>query len=440
MRTLKTIITGLSLTTSIALANTNPVPLDGIAAVVNDAIITKSELAQQMRMIEGRMQHDSADIPDSAAFEKQVLEHMIVNEVQLQIAKRTGIVIDDAAVDDAIQNMAKHNQMTVTQLREALQRDGINFNTYRENIRQQITISKLQQRDVMSDIQISEQEVSQFLVSPNGMNGLATEYRLGHILVSLPQAPSPQEIDAAEKKAQAIIARLNNGEDFTHVAYAESQGDSALQGGDLGYRKLPEMPTIFVKVVPTLAVNQIPSPIRSGSGYHVIKLLDKRQATGGDSAQEKTLARHILIPTNATTSDKEALARLTDLRRKIVQGEDFGKLAKAHSADLASATNGGSLGWISKDMLVPEFSGQMEKLSPNEISEPFKTSFGWHIVQVQDRKTQTFDEQSQRNKAKELIRQRKLEEKLQTWARQIRDESYVRFEDEISPTPTNSQS
>lgn len=436
MRIVKSIIICLSLTTGITFANVDPqlnsdaVPLDGIAAVVNDSVITKSELAQQMHMIEGRMQRENAEMPDRATFEKQVLEHMIVNEVQLQIAKRSGIVIEDTHVDDAIHNMAKHNQLSVTQLREALQHDGIDFNSYRENIRRQIALSQLQQRDVMSDIQISEQEIAQFIQSPNGLGNLNTEYRLGHILVGLPQAPSPEEIDAAEKKAHAIIEKLNAGEDFAKVALSESQGDSALQGGDLGFRKLAEIPTIFVKVVPTLTEKQIPHPIRSGSGYHVIKLLEKRQVAGSEAAQQKTLARHILIPTNTTTSDQEALQRLKDIRQKIVDGEDFDKLAKAHSADLASATNGGSLGWISKDMLVPEFSEQMDKLAPNEISEPFKTSFGWHIVQVQDRKTQTVDEQALRQKAKEMIRQRKMEEKLQAWARQIRDESYVKFEGE----------
>lgn len=405
-------------------------PLDSIAAVVNESIITKSELAQHMHMIEGRMQRENVELPDPFSFKKQVLEHMIVNEVQLQIAKRTGINIDDNMVDEAIQNMAARNQMTVAQMREAMEHDGVEFNGFRENIREQIALSQLQQRDVMGDVQISEQEVNQFIHSPTGLGGMGTEYRLGHILIALSQTPSPEELDAAEKRAQSIIDRLNAGEDFAKVALNESQGDTALQGGDLGYRKLPEMPTLFVKIVPTLAVNQIPHPIRSGSGYHIIKLLDKRQATGGDISHEKTLARHILIPTNATMSDQEALQRLNDLRQKIVQGEDFGKLAKAHSADLASAANGGSLGWISKEMLVPEFSAQMEKLQPNEISEPFKTSFGWHIVQVQDRKVETFDEHAQRNKAKELIRQRKLEEKLQAWSRQIRDESYVKVEDE----------
>lgn len=431
MRMFKSIITGLCLVTLTAhsvLANTTP--LDGIAAVVNDSIITKSELSQQVRIIENRMRRENVELPDPFTFERQVLEHMIVNEVQQQLAKRTGIIIDDTMVDEAIQNMAKQNHMDVTELREALKNDGIDFNVYRENLRRQIAVSHLQQRDVMSDIQVSEQEIAQFLQSAQGLGGMETEYRLGHILIALPQAPTPEEVDAAEQKAKDIIARLNNGEDFAKIALSDSVGDTALQGGDLGYRKLPELPTIFVKVVPTLAVNQIPNPIRSGSGYHVIKLLDKRKTASGELAQEKTLARHILIPTNATTSDQEAKQRLQDLRKHIDQGEDFAKLAKAHSADLASATNGGSLGWVTSDMLVPEFSSQMEKLGPNEISEPFKTSFGWHIVQVQERKTQTFDEQSQRQKAKELIRQRKLEEKLQAWARQIRDESYVRVDGE----------
>lgn len=428
MRTLKILLTGLCL--SAALAQANTANLDGIAAIVNESIITRSELIDQMQMIETRMSREGVSLPDVATFQKQVLDHMILNTIQNQLAKRTGIIIDDATLDNAIQNMAQHNQMTVTELREALTQDQIPFEAYRENIRQQIAISQLQQRDVMYDIHISEQEISQFMQSTDGVGGLNTEYRLGHILIGLPEAPTPEEIDAANIKAQALIERLNEGTDFAAVALEASQGETALKGGDLGYRKLPEIPTIFVKLVPTLTVDQVAQPIRSASGFHIVKLLDKRQDAAQEKAQQMTQARHILIPTNASTAEQDAIQKLQDLRQQLLQGADFAKLAKTHSADLASAEQGGSLGWVTNDMLVPEFSEAMDRLSPEEISEPFKTAFGWHIVQVTDRKAQHQDENAHRNQAKELIRQRKAEEKLQAWTRQIRDESYVKLSED----------
>jgi peptidyl-prolyl cis-trans isomerase SurA len=398
--------------------------LDGIAAVVNESIITKSELEKQVKMIEKQIQQSSHTTPDRAALEKQVLEHLITTEVQLQMAKRTGIQVDDIALDNAIENIAKQNQMSVTQLREAIAMEGLDYNHYRNNLRHQMIMSQLQQRDLQHDIQVSEQEINQFLQSPNGLGGMITEYRLGHILIPLSEAPSPEELETASQKVQLIVEKLKNGADFAQIALSESKGEHALHGGDLGWRKLPEMPTIFEKIVVNLKINEIPEPIRSSNGIHVIKLLDKRNAAAV-AGHAKTSVRHILIKTNAVTSDNEAKARLSEIRQKILQGEDFGQLAKTHSSDLASASKGGNLGWVSKDVLVPEFSEVMESLEINDVSEPFKSSFGWHIMQVLERKTQTADETALRQKAKEMLQQRKFEEKQQTWARQLRDEAYV---------------
>lgn len=405
----------------------HPQPLDGVAAIVNDAIITKSELAQQMKMISQQIQQSGTALPDKMALEKQVLDHLILKEAQLQIAKRTGIHVSDAATDNAIENVAKQNRMTLTQLREALSREEIPFDTYRKNIKEQLEISQLQQRDILSGIHISEQEVLQFLQSPNGLGGMMHEYKISHILIPLSDAPSPEEIATVTQKAQNVIQKLRNGEDFAQVAIAESTGEHALKGGDLGWRKLPELPTLFERTVATLNINDVPEPIRSSNGLHIIKLMDKRNAMPTQAAVEKTLVRHILIKTNAVTSDEDARQRLSEMRRKIEKGEDFAKLAKAHSADLGSASNGGSLGWITPDVLVPEFSSKMQSLSANEISEPFQSPFGWHLVQVLDRKaTQENDETALRQKAKEMIQQRRFEEKLQAWTRQIQDESYVK--------------
>lgn len=404
--------------------------LDKIAAVVNDAIITQSEVTRQMKIIQQQLKDSGNNIPESKALEKQVLDHLILTEVQMQMAKRTGIQVDDMMLDNAIDKIAKDNNITVTHMRQVLAQQGLDFNVYRNNVRQQMTITQLQHRDILPDIQVSEQEVNQFLQSPNGLGGLSTEYRIGHILVPLSDSPSPEELDKANEKVKNIIQKLRQGEDFAKVAIADSSGENALNGGDLGWRKLPELPTLFEKVVPVLKVNDIPEPVRSSSGFHIIKLMDKRVASSSSQAVAKTKVRHILIKTNAATSDNDAKAKLAQIKKKISEGEDFAQLAKTYSSDLASSSKGGSLGWVSKEVLVPEFSAVMDSLAINDISEPFKSSFGWHIMQVEDRKTLSSDELALRQKAKEMLQQRKFEEKLHIWARQLRDEAYVKIFDE----------
>lgn len=402
-----------------------PMPLDGIAAVVNDAIITKNELSQQIKIAAKQIQQEGNHLPPQTALEKQVLDQLILNEVQVQMAKKTGIQVDDSQLDNTIENIAKQNHMTLTQLREALSQENIEFDRYRSNIRHQMIVTQLQQRDLMHDVQVSEQEVTAFLRSPNGMGNMLTEYRLGHILVSLPDAPSPETLTETSQKVARIISELRQGKDFAELAMTESGSEQALKGGDLGWRKLPELPTLFEGVVPGLKINEIPDAIRSSSGYHIIKLLDKRNSQENAEAQQ-TLVRHLLIKTNAMTSDLEAKQRLNELRSKILKGEDFAKIAKTHSTDLGTANKGGNLGWVTKDVLVHEFNQVMENLALLEISEPFKTSFGWHIVQVMDRKSQTSDDASVRQNAKNMLMQRKFEEKQQAWSRQVRDEAYVK--------------
>lgn len=404
----------------------NPQPLDGVAAVVNNAIITKSELRQQTKLIEKQIEESGNTLPDEQTLQRQVLDHLILKEVQHQMAKRTGITVTETSLDNAIANIAKQNHMTLTELREALSREGIDYDNYRSNVRHQIEINQLQQRDIISDIHISEQEINQFLQSPNGMGGSMNEYRLSHILVPLSDSPSPEELDAANQKTQEIMNQLREGKDFAQVAFAESTGEQALNGGDLGWRKLPELPTIFEKVVTTLQINQVPEPIRSSSGFHIIMLMDKRIATQSENVINKTLVRHILIKPNTNISESDAYQKIMEIKQKIDKGGDFAQLAKSNSADLASAGNGGSLGWVTGDVLVPEFSEQMDKLALQEVSEPFQTSFGWHIVQVLDRKSQATDETLIRQKAKEMLQQRRFEEKREIWSRQLLDEAYIK--------------
>lgn len=425
MRALKILFLNVFLL-STGLAWAKPTSLDGIAAIVNEGIITKSQLADQLVRVEAQLKATGNPMPERKALEKQVLDQMILTEIQMQMAKRTGIQIDDNMLDNAIESIANQNNLSVSQLREAVQMQGMSFNQYRNTIRQQIAISQLQQRDLLHDIQISEQEIDQFLKSQSGSQDKAIEYHLGHILVPLPEAPSPETLNAAQNKANELVKKLREGGDFAALAIAESKDEKALEGGDLGWRKLPELPTIFEKVVPTLKVKDVPMPIRSASGFHIIKLFDKRE--GPVATPTKSLAQHILIKTNAATSDKDAQKRLNDIREKLLKGEDFAKLAKTYSEDMATVGNGGKMGWVTPNMLVAEFNDEMNKLGLNEISQPFKTSFGWHIVQVLERKQASQDESGVRQQAKEMIQQRKFEEKLQTWAQQLRDEAFVKIQ------------
>jgi len=404
-----------------------PRPLDGIAATVNDSIITKSALKHEATMAEQQILQSGHSLPSPQVLERQVLERMILKEIQLQMAKRSGIHVSEAAIDHTLESIAKQNHLSLTQLREAVQLEGLDFQTYRQTIREQLEINQLQQRDILGQIQISEHEVDHFLESPNGLGGLLNEYRIGHILVALPDVPTPQELTQAEQKALQIVSQLREGKPFSSLAFSESNDGQALNGGDLGWRKLPELPTIFEKVVPALNNEEVADPIRSNSGFHVVKLLDKRTVNPEQPKVNKSLVRHILIKTNALTSDEEAKQRLVGLRTQILQGSDFAELAKAHSADLASASNGGSIGWVTKEVLVPEFSNKMESQALNEISEPFESPFGWHIVQVLDRKSESNDETALRQKAKEMIQQRKFEEKLAVWQRQIKDDAYIKL-------------
>lgn len=425
MRILKVFIGCIAVVSACAYAK--PQSIDGIAAVVNDSVITRSELYNELDMVKRQIQQSGNTAPELTVLEKQVLEHLIVNEIQLQLAKKTGLQVDDSALDSAISNIAKQNGLSVTQLREAVNGQGMDYNHYRDNVRRQMTVSQLQQRDVLGTVQVSEQEVNQFLQSPNGFGNMINEFRIGHILLSLPDSPTPDVVDATTQKANDIVAKLRKGEDFATIAMAESQGEGALQGGDLGWRKLAELPTLFEKIVPSLQPHEIPDPIRSGSGLHIIKLLEKRNAQQVIGAIEKTRVRHILIKTNAVTSDHDALARLNDVRAKLAKGESFASLAKAHSQDLASATNGGDLGWVTSDVLVPEFANAMEKLALNELSEPVKSPFGWHLIEVQERQAHATDDTALRQKARDMLQQRKFEEKQQEWVRQLRDEAYVKI-------------
>jgi peptidyl-prolyl cis-trans isomerase SurA len=402
-----------------------PERLDGIAAVVNDSVVTEKEVSNETQFILKQYQGAYA-MPPINVVRQQVLDKLILDTIQTQQAELTGIQVDDLALDDMIGNIATENGKSINELREALSAEGMNFEQYRESIRKQMIISQLQRRDLENDINVSDQEIDQYMQSVEGLDALGTEYHLAHILISLSENPSSDEVERAQKKANTVIEQLKQGAEFNQLAATLSTGELALRGGDLGWRKIPELPTLFTSAVPLMKANDVQGPFRSASGYHIIKLLDKRHAQVNSEKLAETKVRHILIKVEDQQSEDQVVARLKQIRHDIQQGQDFGALAKTFSADLGSKSQGGDLGWVTSDTLVPEFQAVMATLKKNEISQPFKSPFGWHIAQVQDRR-QADPETLFRKKSKQLIRKRKIEEKREAWLRQIREEAYVQI-------------
>lgn len=400
-----------------------PIPLDGVAVMVNESIITRQEMNKHLQEWEHRAQAMGQPLPDETTLKKQVLEELILTEIQIQQAKKTGIEIDEDTLDHAIQQMAAQNNLSLTAMRETLEQTGIPFDHYRESIRRQMMIAKLQQRDIQNTIQVSEQEIDQFLRSPNGFGSDTTEYRIGHILVAVSEHPTSEEWTNAYQKAHRCWQSLKEGADFTQMAYSENSW-----AGDLGFRRRTELPIWFEKIVPTLKPNEIPEPIRSPNGFHLITLFEKRQIQPTTVSIDKTLLRQILIKTNTTVSDNDARNKLTQLRASLLEGADFAQVAQTHSADLASASQGGLLGWVAPEALLPEFRDTINQLPLHTLSTPFKTALGWHLVEVLDRRLKTPEAQL-RMEAHNALQRRKLEEKQQAWLRELRDEAFVQYYD-----------
>lgn len=399
--------------------------LDRILAVVNDDIIVQSELDDAIRTIKQQLQQQNRPVPPDSALQRQVLERLIVMRLQLQLANSTGIRVDDETLNRTVQNIAQQNGMSLSEFRNILERDGFSFAKFREDIRNEIIINRLQQRQVTNRITVTEQEVDNFLANQNVQGTKNVKYRLAHILIATPEGASPQQIQEARAKAQQVLEELRAGADFTQKAIAVSGGQQALEGGDLGWREPGQIPTLFVDTVLKMKPGEIGDPVRSPSGFHIVKLVDVQDNEKHIITQ--TRARHILVRTNEITSSSDARTRLEQLKGRIENGEDFAALARSHSEDSGSAMKGGDLDWVSPGDMVPRFEEAMNRLKPNEVSEPFETEFGWHIVQVLERREYDNTKEFKRSRARELIRQRKAEEELDIWLRRLRDEAYVEY-------------
>jgi peptidyl-prolyl cis-trans isomerase SurA len=401
------------------------ISLDRIVAVVNEEIVLESELEQMVYTVGDQLEAKGIPLPPDDILKQRVLERLVMQHLQLQLAERTGIRVGDETLNQALHRIAENNELTLSQFRDVLEQDGYDFPAFRENIREELIISQLHRREIDDRVTVSEAEVDNFLTTQKKQGNQDVEYHLAHILVTVPEAASPEQVQAAKARAEQILYQLRQGADFQKVAIGYSDGQQALEGGDLGWRKMGQLPTLFVDIVPKLQVGEISELIRSPSGFHIVKLQDRR----GEEQQvvTQTHARHILIRADELTSEQAVQLRLSQLRQRVLQGDDFSELAQAHSDDKASALKGGDLGWISPGQMILRFEEAMSSLGPGEISEPFKTQFGWHVVQVLERRKQNMTEEFNRNRARMEIRQRKIEEELGNWLRQLRDEAYVEY-------------
>lgn len=399
---------------------------DRIVAVVNNEVITQRGLEERVQTVVRQLERSGAALPPRDVLERQILERMIVDHAQLQFARESGIRVDDATVDAAIARIATNNQLSVAEFRETLARDGIPYDGFREDIRAEITLSRLREREIYGRIQVSESEVDNFLAEQQDQD-VDAEYLLSHILVRVPERATPEQLAQRMSRAEEVRKRALAGEDFAQLAVTFSDAPDGLEGGDMGWRGPAKLPELFVQAVAPLQAGGVSEVLRSPAGYHIIKLRDRR---GGSPLQamtaEQTHVRHILVRTNELVSEEEAQRRLSVLRERIVQGGDFAQLARLNSDD-ASAANGGDLGWILQGDTVPEFEQAMNALQPGEISEPIRSPFGYHLIQVVERRIADVGGDRKRMEARRILRERKAEEAYQEWVRQLRDRAFVEY-------------
>lgn len=402
---------------------TRVAPVDRIVAVVNKEVITEYELAERMNRIRNDLQRRGTALPDRREIEHQVLERLIIEKVQLQFARETGLRVDDIELDRTVARVAEGNKLPLAAFRQTLERDGIPFDTFREELRNEVLMSRLRERDVTSKITISEGDVEAFLLEQTERKGAAIEYNVAHILVRVPERATPEQLEARRARAEEAVKRLKGGADFAQIAATYSDAPDALLGGNMGWRNQDRLPELFFDALAKLNPGELSGVLRSPAGFHVLKLVELR---GGGAPQfvEQAHIRHILVRTNELVSEDEAKRKLSNLRERIVNGVNFGELARLNSDD-GSASRGGDLGWIYPGDTVPEFERAFGELKLNEVSQPVKTPFGWHLIQVLERRTSDMSGERRRLEARKVLRERKGDEAYQEWLRQLRDRAYV---------------
>ncbi len=398
--------------------------LDMIIAVVDDDVILERELQHEVSIIEQRIIASKSAMPPISVLRKQVLERMIVDKIQRQLAEKAGITVSEEMLNNSVADIAQRNNMDVEDFRAELERQGITYQGFLDNIRNEIIINQLRGREIGGRIKVTDREVEHYMETQDKLGDESTQYHLGHILIAVQEAASSSEIQRAMSKADDIVRKLRAGQDFTQTAMNESDDANALKGGDLGWRAMSEIPTLFVDAIVKMQQGDVADPIRSPSGFHIIKMQGLKGSMDNHMIT-KTKVRHILIKTNELVDDAEAKKRLLALKDRIADGDDFAALARAHSDDKGSALKGGSLDWVGPGDLVKPFEEAMSKLGINEISEPVQTQFGWHIIQVLGRENKDNSSEFKKNLVRDAIRKRKIEEETELWIRRLRDEAFV---------------
>jgi peptidyl-prolyl cis-trans isomerase SurA len=402
--------------------------LDSVVAIVNDNVVTQSELNEQLAMMRQQLQAKKTPMPSETILQKQVLNQLINQSLQLQMAKHSGIMIDNSEVDETIAKIAKDNHLSLTAFREALKKEGLAFDAYRENLRKEVAISRLQQQAVGHDVMVSAEQVEDYLKTTKAQEKTTEGFHVQNIVIALDDEPTPEQLRGAEKKARGLLKKIKQGVPFDQVAMMTSNEDYAVDSADLGERHLAELPEIFAKHLVNMKAGEVAGPLRTGNGLQLIKLVS---VSAQDKHHEvlKTHARHILIKSDASTTEEQARSRIDNLYEQLKSGKSFAVLAKQYSKDLASAVDGGSLGWVTPEELVPAFSEVMTALPLNTVSRPIKTDFGWHLIEVVERKNIDDSEAYQRQQVRLLLHQRKFMEAVESWQQQVRSTSYIHILD-----------
>ena len=406
--------------------DTKGVMLDRIAAIVNDGVVLNSELDTQIEVVSERLRAQKLDPPAQNVLRQQVLERLVLQEIQLQRATHDGLKVSDETLNAALQDVAKRNNLTLSQLPQALANQGIDYAGYRDDLRKEITLQMLRQRDVMDRISVTPKEIDQYLDKQAKMPSQSNEYNVSHILIAVPQEAGPAQVDSAAQRAAEVHQKAQSGEDFARLALAYSNSQTALEGGSLGWRKESELPTFLTAVIAKLKPGEVSEPLRTPTGFHLVKLNEVRGAEA-KAIEDQVHVRHILMKTNALADDATVQQKLEALRDRILHGEDFAGLAQTNSEDPGSASGGGDLGWAGPGSYAPDFEQKISQLQDGEISEPFRTQFGWHIVQLLGRRQFDNTDEVKRRKALEAIRASKADEETELWLRRLRDDAYVEF-------------
>ena len=419
----------LALASGSALAQTaasNRVALvDRIVAVVNSEVITKAELAERVKTVTQQLRQQGTPLPPAEQLQRQVLERMIMDRLQLQLARETALRVDDLQLDRTVARVAERNKMSLTQFRQALERDGIQFDKFREEMRNEILLSRLREREVDNRIVVTDNEIDYFLSQQAQSPSAATEFNLSEIMLRLPEQASPEEVNRQHERAEQVLAQLRQGADFAKLAVGYSDAPDALQGGAMGWRARDRLPDLYTQALDRMKPGEVSGIIRSPAGFHLLKLIDRR-GVGLPAMVEQTHVRHILVKTSELVSEADAKRKLNNLRERILAGADFGELAKLNSDD-SSSSKGGDLGWVYPGDTVPEFEHVMNSLKVGQVSEPFASPFGWHLAQVLGRREAAVSGERKRQEARLILRERKADEAYQEWLRQLRDRAFVEY-------------